>query len=99
MNSKLVSNIALQSSLLFISFFFYVDSQYRQIKSTESGSVAGFLYFPNFHAVLNVLKDYFNSCCHVCIIFCGKINYDSHIRTFLKLFVQVNKLIRMDHGF
>ncbi|CAF3956830.1 unnamed protein product [Rotaria sordida] len=51
---------------------FQTDSQYRQIKTTENGSIAGFLYLPNFHAVLNILKDYFNSCYHVSIIFCGQ---------------------------
>ncbi|CAF3782004.1 unnamed protein product [Rotaria sp. Silwood1] len=51
---------------------FQADSQYRQIKNTENGSIAGFLYLPNFHAVLNVLKDYFNNCYHVSIIFCGQ---------------------------
>ncbi|CAF3328543.1 unnamed protein product [Rotaria sp. Silwood2] len=51
---------------------FQIDSQYRQIKNTENGSIAGFLYLPNFHAVVNVLKDYFNSCYHVSIIFCGQ---------------------------
>ncbi|CAM4785388.1 unnamed protein product [Rotaria magnacalcarata] len=51
---------------------FQAESQYRQIKITDNGSIAGFLYLPNFHAVLNVLKDYFNSCSHVSIIFCGQ---------------------------
>ncbi|CAF3466823.1 unnamed protein product [Rotaria socialis] len=56
---------------------FQAESQYRQIKITDNGSIAGFLYLPNFHAVLNVLKDYFNSCSHVSIIFCGQ-QIDSH---------------------
>ncbi len=41
--------------------------------ATENGSMAGFLYLPNFHTVINVLKDLFNMCYRVCIIFCGKI--------------------------
>lgn len=51
----------------------YLDSQYRQIANNENGSLAGFLYQPNFHTVLNVLKDYFNSCSHVSLIFCGNL--------------------------
>ncbi|UJR13645.1 hypothetical protein I4U23_000657 [Adineta vaga] len=51
---------------------FQTDSQYRQIVNTDNGSTAGFLYLPNFHTVLNVLKDYFNSCSHVSLIFCGQ---------------------------
>jgi hypothetical protein len=41
--------------------------------NTEIGSIAGFLYLPNFHTLFNVFKDLFNICYHVCIIFCGKI--------------------------
>jgi hypothetical protein len=41
--------------------------------NTENGSIAGFIYLPNFHTLLNVLKDLFNMCYHVSIIFCGKI--------------------------
>ncbi|CAF1554497.1 unnamed protein product [Adineta ricciae] len=51
---------------------FQGDSQYRQIVNSESGSIAGFLYLPNFHTVINVLKDYFNSCSHVSLIFSGQ---------------------------
>jgi hypothetical protein len=59
----------------YFPLFSIIESQYRQIASTETGSIAGFLYLPNFHTVLNVLKDYFNSCSHVSIIFCGKIQF------------------------
>lgn len=51
---------------------FQTDSQYRQIANTENGSTAGFLYLPNFHTLLNVFRDLFNICYHVCIIFCGE---------------------------
>ena len=34
--------------------------------------MAGFLYSPSFHTVLNVLEDFFNACADVSIIFCGK---------------------------
>lgn len=62
----------LYRSLMFSSHHLsLIDSQYRQIANNENGSLAGFLYQPNFHTVLNVLKDYFNSCSHVSIIFCG----------------------------
>jgi hypothetical protein len=47
------------------------DSQYRRIANTSDGSLAGFLYLPNFHTVLNVLKEFFNSCYHVSIVFIG----------------------------
>jgi len=79
---NLIHNEQFQAGLCLFSYkkrFFQlcssIDSQYRQIKNTDNGSIAGFLYLPNFHTVLNVLKDYFNSCCHVSIIFCGTINY------------------------
>lgn len=52
---------------------FQIDSQYRQMANTENGSIAGFLYLPNFHTLVNILKDLFNMCYHVCVIFCGKI--------------------------
>jgi hypothetical protein len=52
---------------------FQIDSQYRQMANTENGSLAGFIYLPNFHTLLNILKDFFNICSHVCMIFCGKI--------------------------
>ncbi|CAM4891389.1 unnamed protein product [Rotaria socialis] len=51
---------------------FQADSQYRQISETENGSVAGFIYLPSYHTVLNVLKDLFHSCCHVSVIYCGQ---------------------------
>ncbi|CAF2104100.1 unnamed protein product [Rotaria magnacalcarata] len=51
---------------------FQADSQYRQISETENGSVAGFIYLPSYHTVLNVLKDIFHSCYHVSIIYCGQ---------------------------
>jgi hypothetical protein len=56
----------------FAAHVFSLDSQYRQIATTESGSTAGFLYLPNFHTLSNVLKDLFNTCYHVCVIFCGE---------------------------
>ncbi|CAF3324183.1 unnamed protein product [Rotaria sp. Silwood1] len=51
---------------------FQIDCQYRQIADTENGSVAGFVYLPNHHALFNVFKDLFNTCYHVCIIYCGQ---------------------------
>ncbi|CAF0750388.1 unnamed protein product [Adineta ricciae] len=51
---------------------FQIDSQYRQIANTENGSTAGFLYHPSFYTLLNVLHDLFQTCCHVCVIFCGQ---------------------------
>ncbi|CAF0725790.1 unnamed protein product [Adineta steineri] len=51
---------------------FQIDSQYRQIANTENGSIAGFLYLPSFHTLLNVFRDLFNTCYHVCILFCGQ---------------------------
>ena len=50
-----------------------IDSQYRQIANGDNGSLAGFLYLPQLHTVLNVLRDFFNSCHYVTIIFCGEI--------------------------
>lgn len=40
--------------------------------NTDTGSLVGFLYAPNFHTVCNVLKDLFNLCSTVCIAFCGE---------------------------
>ena len=57
----------------FLLFLFLIDSQYRQITNIEDGLIAGFLYLSNIQTVINVLKDYFNSCYHVSIIFCGEI--------------------------
>ncbi|CAF0751034.1 unnamed protein product [Rotaria sordida] len=51
---------------------FQTDSQYRQITDTENGSVAGFVYLPSYHTLLNVFNDVFNTCYHVCIIYCGQ---------------------------
>ena len=69
-------------SCLFWNSFSRIDSQYRQMATTETGSMTGFLYLPNFHTLVNVLKDLFNMCYRVCIIFCGKINlnlFDSRV--------------------
>ncbi len=71
MNFIPVSSI---ESLRFEYLSSQIDSQYRQMSNTENGSMTGFLYLPNFHTILNVLKDLFNMCYHVCIIFCGKID-------------------------
>lgn len=57
------------------SDFSHLDSQYRQIANNANGSLAGFLYLPNFHTVINVLKDYFHSCSHVSMIFCGNLHF------------------------
>ncbi|CAF1454047.1 unnamed protein product [Adineta steineri] len=70
---------------------FQADSQYRQIVNSENGSLAGFLYLPNFHTVLNVLKDYFNNCYHVSIIFCGQ-QIDSN-----GAFILTDSLLTSDH--
>ena len=57
---------------LSLSLSLKIDSQYRQIANGDNGSLAGFLYLPQLHTVLNVLRDFFNSCHNVTIIFCGK---------------------------
>ncbi|CAF2710465.1 unnamed protein product [Rotaria sp. Silwood2] len=51
---------------------FQTDCQYRQIADTENGSVAGFVYLPSYQTLLNVLKDLFSTCYHVCLIYCGQ---------------------------
>jgi len=68
--------VCLKKNFFFVfcfNFLCEIDSQYRQMANTEIGSIAGFLYLPNFHTLFNVFKDLFNICYHVCIIFCGKI--------------------------
>ena len=89
MNFKQVSVI----ESLVLNFPGQLDSQYRQMASTENGSMAGFLYLPNFHTVLNVLKDLFNMCYRICIIFCGKSNSHSSDREF-RHSIQANKFER-----
>lgn len=94
--NNLISNDDFQAGLSILSLckssmflLIVIDSQYRQIVNSENGSIAGFLYLPNFHTVINVLKDYFNSCSHVSLIFSGKHHFEQ-----LLSFVQNNGFSR-----
>jgi hypothetical protein len=69
---------------------FVLDSQYRQITSTDKGSSAGFLYLPTFHTVSNVLRDYLTSCSRLSIIFLGKRSPSIGSRERVRFF-QVNR--------
>lgn len=48
------------------------NSSYRQILHNDDGSIVGFLYFPNFHTVVNVFKEIFSTSNVVSIVFLGQ---------------------------
>lgn len=55
------------------SFFCNLENEFRQIENLDDGSIVGFLYRTNFHAVSNVIEEFFNACSTVSLIFCGKL--------------------------